>query len=179
VTGERPRRIAVIGTSGAGKTTFASRVAERLGLPHIEFDAIFWRPNWEESDRDEFRSAIAAALDGAIDGWVADGNYSAVQDAVFARADTVVWLDIGLVTCLRRVTTRAVRRAWAGEVLWGTNREEWRNVVGRRSLAWWVITTHGSRRRTTATKLADPALRGRRVLRFRSNAAADRWLASA
>ena len=178
MTPGRLRRVAVIGTSGAGKTTFAGAIAARLGLPHIEFDAIFWRPNWEEPDRDEFRSAIEAALDGATDGWVTDGNYSTVQDAVFARADSIVWLDIGLVTCLRRVTTRAVRRAWAGEVLWGTNREEWRNVVGRRSLAWWVITTHGSRRRTTAAKLADPALRSRRVLRFRSNAAAEAWLAA-
>jgi adenylate kinase family enzyme len=175
--GERPRRIAVMGTSGAGKTTFAAAVAARLGLRHVELDALFWLPDWQEPGDDEFRAAVVSVLDRE-DGYVVDGNYSRVQDLVFDRVDTVVWLDIGLVTCLRRVTARAVRRAWAGEVLWGTNHERWRDIVGPRSLGWWVITTHGSRRRTTSERLAGPALQGRTVLRFRSNSAAEAWLAS-
>jgi adenylate kinase family enzyme len=175
VSAERPRRIAVIGTSGAGKTTFAARLAARLGVPHLELDALFWLPDWQQPDRSEFREEVVRVLDQS-DGWVTDGNYSDTHDAVFGRADTVVWLDIGLVTCLRRVTTRAVRRAWAGEVLWGTNRESWRRIVGPDSLAWWVITTHGRRRRETEARLADPAFAHLRAHRFRSSAAAEAWL---
>ena len=37
----QPRRINVVGTSGSGKTTVAGAIAERLGLPHIEMDALF------------------------------------------------------------------------------------------------------------------------------------------
>ena len=41
--------------------------------------------------------------------------------------------------------------------MWGTNRERWSQVIGRKSLAWWVITTHGRRRRDNEARLADPA----------------------
>jgi len=177
-SGARPRRVAVIGTSGSGKTTFSAALAARLGVPHVEFDALYWLPDWQEPEPEAWRATIEQTLDEA-DGWVADGNYSNTMDAVIARADTIVWLDIGMVTCLRRVTIRAFRRASSGELLWGTNREQWRQVVGRNSLGWWVITTHGRRRRETEQRFENLALRGLRLLRFRSNAAADRWLGSA
>ena len=91
----------------------------------------------------------------------------------------MVWLDLPLRTCLWRVTRRAVSRARSGEVMWGTNRERWGQVIGRKSLAWWVITTHGRRRRETEERLADPAYANLRVHRFRSSKAADAWAASA
>jgi adenylate kinase family enzyme len=175
---ERPRRVAVIGTSGAGKTTIARQLAARLGVRHIELDALFWLPEWQEPDRAEFRKNVVGVLDKP-GGWVLDGNYSAIRDAVLERADTVVWLDLPMRTCLWRVTRRAVKRARSGELLWGTNREPWRNVIGRDSLAWWVITTHGRRRRETEAHFQDPALAGRlRVHRFRTSRAAEAWVAS-
>ena len=175
---ERPRRVAVIGTSGSGKTTFSRRLAARLGVPHVELDALFWLPNWTEPIEADFRAKVAAALD-VPGGWVVDGHYSRLQDEILGRVDAVVWLDVPMRTCLWRVTRRAVSRAHSGELMWGTNRERWSQVIGPNSLGWWVITTHGRRRRETAARFADLGLRGLRLLRFRSNAAADRWLASA
>jgi adenylate kinase family enzyme len=58
-------RIVVIGTSGAGKTTLARRIAVRLNLPHIELDAINWQAGWRDldrHDRDEFRRRVTAAI---------------------------------------------------------------------------------------------------------------------
>ena len=49
-------RIAVVGTSGAGKTTLSARLAAQLGYPHIELDAFQHGPNWEQA------TAVAAAL---------------------------------------------------------------------------------------------------------------------
>jgi adenylate kinase family enzyme len=174
---ERPRRVAVIGTSGAGKTTIARQLADRLDVRHIELDALFWLPDWQEPDRAAFRATVVGLLDEP-GGWVLDGNYSTIRDAVLERADTVLWLDLPMRTCVWRVTHRAVSRARSRELLWGTNREPWRNVVGRNSLAWWVITTHGRRRRETEKRFRDPALAGIRVHRFRSSRAAEAWLAS-
>jgi adenylate kinase family enzyme len=174
----RPRRVAVVGTSGAGKTTFARQLADRLGVPHVELDALFWLPDWQEPDEADFRARVAAAL--ASDGpWIADGNYSRIRDLVFGRADTVVWLDLPLRTCLWRTVRRTVRRARAGEVLWGTNRERWSGLVGPKSLTWWVITTHGRRRRENEQRFTEAMYAHLQVHRFRSNAEADRWLASA
>ena len=88
-----PPKIAVLGTSGSGKTTVARELARGLGLPHVELDALFHGPGWTEPPIEEFRRRVAAATDGS--GWVVDGNYeSSLGDLVLERADTVVWLDL-------------------------------------------------------------------------------------
>ena len=172
-----PRRVAVVGTSGSGKTTFSRQLAARLGVQHIELDALFWLPEWQEPDEADFRARIEEPLAGDR-GWVADGNYSRIRDLVFGRADTVVWLDLPLRTCLWRTVTRSAQRARKGEILWGTNREQWSRFVGRDSLMWWVLTTHARRRQENEQDFADAAYAHLRVHRFRSNADAEAWLAS-
>lgn len=150
------RRVAVVGTAGSGKTTFADRLAEVAGLPRIELDALHWQPGWTAVEPSTFRERVAEAT--SADAWVIDGNYSPVRDLYLGRADTVVWLDLPLSTCLVRVIRRTARRARTGEDLWGTgNRESWRKQLGRGSLVWWVLTTHRRRRREYADRFAGPA----------------------
>ena len=85
------RRVSVVGISGARKTTLARRLAAALEVPHVELDAIFHQPGWTELPVEEFRERVRLEL--AAEGWVVDGNYTAVRDLVWAAADTVVWLD--------------------------------------------------------------------------------------
>lgn len=80
------RRIAIVGTSGSGKTTVAARLASSLGLPHVELDALFWRPDWRQANLEEFRASVDTATSG--EGWICDGNYSRARDIVLPRADT-------------------------------------------------------------------------------------------
>jgi adenylate kinase family enzyme len=177
VAGGSMQRVAVVGSSGSGKTTFAHRLAARLGVPRIELDALHWEPGWIEADIETFRARVHAAT--SADAWVSDGNYSAVRPLVLERADTVVWLDLPLWTCLWRIVRRTARRSRSGEELWGTgNRESWRKVLRRDSLILWLLTTHGRRRRAYEARFADAALGHLRVLRFRSAAEAEGWLAS-
>ena len=173
---EPMRRIAVVGTSGSGKTTFARRLAARLGVPHVELDALFWLSDWQNVDDETFRRRVADVV--AAETWVADGNYAAVRPLVLERVDTVVWLDLPLRTCLWRVLRRTARRARSGEELWpGTgNRETWRRALGRDSLLWWVLTTHRRRRRQNLARFRDPANAHIRIHRFTNSAAADAWL---
>ena len=58
-------RINVTGTTGSGKTTAAHLIAGRLGLRRIEIDAMAWRPNWETTPRDELRTLVDEATQGA------------------------------------------------------------------------------------------------------------------
>jgi adenylate kinase family enzyme len=169
------RRIAVVGSTASGKSTFAAKLGARLGVPHVELDALFWGPNWTPPDDDAFR-AFVRRVAGA-DRWVIDGNYSRFLPITLERADPVVWLDLPLRTCLLRVIRRTLRRAGTREDLWGSgNREDLRKLLGRDSLVWWVLRTHGRRRREHVARFADPANAHLRVLRFRSSATAEAWL---
>src|SRR6476659_9383882 len=49
------QRIAVVGTSGSGKTTLARQLSGRLGLAHVELDALHWDPGWAPTPAEVFR----------------------------------------------------------------------------------------------------------------------------
>src|SRR5919197_5781827 len=169
-----PPKIAVIGTSGSGKTTVARELARRLGVPHVELDALYHGPGWTETPVEEFRRRVVAATDA--DGWVVDGNYnSKLGDFVLERADTVVWLDVPLRVALSRVTRRTIRRIRAREELWNGNRESWRGgFFGRESMFVWTIRTHRRRRRELPPRLArHPHLR---IVQLRSAQEVESYL---
>jgi len=86
VTVEFGQRIVVVGTTGSGKTTTASQIAQRLGMPHLELDALYWEPGRTPASLDVFRERTAQALSG--DAWAVDGNYSKVRGIVWSRADS-------------------------------------------------------------------------------------------
>src|ERR1700689_1509181 len=109
------RRVAVVGNSGSGKTTLAAAVAQTLGVPHLELDSVFQQPGWKPLDKDLFRVRVAEFAAG--DGWVIDGNYSSVQDLVWQRADTVLWIDLPRRTVMRQLVRRTLRRMVTREEL--------------------------------------------------------------
>ncbi len=171
----RPRRIVVIGTSGSGKTTTARQLAQRLGCPHVELDALHWEPNWTEAPLDVFRTRVAEALAG--DAWVTDGNYSQVRDIAWGRADTVVWLDYSLPVVLWRVVWRTLRRSLTREELWSGNRESLRKALfSRDSIVLWSLQTYHRRRREYPALFARPEYAHLAVVRLPSPRATREWL---
>ena len=159
------RRVLVVGSSGAGKTTFARELADRLALPHVELDAIFHQPDWQELPREEFRAAVSVRI--AEPGWVVDGNYSKVQDLVLARADSLVWLDYSRAVVMRRIVPRTVTRVVRRQELWNGNREPWRESVVDRP------TTFGHRVVVDAPSRPPGTLRARRRRRRRTRISAS------
>jgi adenylate kinase family enzyme len=142
-------RIVVIGSSCAGKSSFARALAQSRGCAHIELDELFWSAGWQPRPAGEFRSLVAAAAGG--ERWVADGNYASARDLLWPRATTVVWLDLALPRVLWRGLRRSLGRAISGRPLWHGNRESLRRMfLSRDSLLLWIVTTFHRRRREFA-----------------------------
>lgn len=171
------QRIAVIGTTGSGKTTLAARLALRLDATHVELDALHWEPNWAEAPLDVFRARVTQAL--SPESWVADGNYSRVRDLVWGRADTVVWLDYALPVILGRLTKRTLHRIVTREELWNGNRESLREAFfSRDSILLWALKTYRRRRSEYPLLFAQPEYCHLTVIRLPSPHFTNRWLDS-
>jgi adenylate kinase family enzyme len=171
-----PRRIAIVGTTGAGKTTLARRLAQRLTLPRVELDALYWQPGWRPAPAEVFRARVERALAGPA--WVVDGNYAVVRDIVWRRAELLVWLDYPLPLVLCRLLRRTLRRALMREKLWNGNRERLStNFAGRDSLFLWAIQTHARRRQEFTREVQTPEHQHLSVVRLGGPRQTAAWLA--
>ena len=92
-------KILIIGCSGSGKSTLAVALGEKLGLPVVHLDQLWWKEGWRNVTREEFDSRLAMAMN--MDGWIIDGNYSRTMEMRLAKCDTVIYLDFGRWACLR------------------------------------------------------------------------------
>jgi len=168
------RRAAVVGATGCGKTVLARRLAAAIGAPHIELDALHWGPHWAPRPEEVFRALTEEATRG--EAWVTDGNYSAVRDIVWARADTLVWLDYPWPLILRRLLERTVWRCLTGEALFSGNRETWRAAfLAGDNLFLYLARDYRRRRRLIPELLRRPAHAHLRVARLRSPEEAEGW----
>jgi adenylate kinase family enzyme len=168
------QRIAVKGASGSGKTTFATELARRLDVPHVELDALHHGPNWSEPSAAEFRARVRGVMDAHRQGWVIDGNYERKLDRLVTdAADIVVWLDMPLGLILLRLWRRTWHRVNNRVELWNGNHESWRGAFwGRESLFAWTIRAHIRHRREYPCRFANhPGF-----VRLRTPVVARRWL---
>ncbi|SDE98408.1 Adenylate kinase [Blastococcus fimeti] len=166
-------RVLVVGSSGAGKTTMAAALAERLGLPHTELDALWHGPGWVP--RPEFERDVEAML--ATGRWVTEYQYRPVKARLLEQAQAVVWLDHPFPLVAARLLRRSVIRAVTRRAYWNGNRE---------SFGMWLDASHPLRivfsrefrakRRRTERELAEAASRGGVVVRLRGAREARRWL---
>lgn len=174
------RRIAVLGTSGCGKTHVAKRLAVILGVPYVCSDAILWGPNWtQKPPPDQLSGYDEATRRGA---WTFDGNLGNATRAenalVLARVDTLVWLDLPFWRVFSQLLARTIKRAWTREELWHGNRESWRvSFFTRDSILLWAIRTYRPNRLRYAEHFADPGYARLKKIRFTRRRDVNAWLA--
>ena len=99
-------RIVIIGCGGAGKSTLARKLGEKLGLPVVHLDRLFWRPGWVQVSQEEFDALLRMEL--AKDKWIMDGNFNRTIPERVERCDTIIYLDFNRFTCLRGVAKRFI-----------------------------------------------------------------------
>ena len=166
-----------MGGSCVGKTTVSRRLAETLGVPHIELDALHHDSGWQEAPAEVLQSRASAALDAAPDGWVVDGNYrSKLGSLVLERADTAVLLAPPFGITFARSLRRTIGRTITREELWNGNREQIRFLFTRYWIPWWVVQTHRHYAREIPRRVAEhPHVE---LVTLRSAAEVEDWLQS-
>jgi adenylate kinase family enzyme len=133
----------VQGASGSGKSTLARALARSLGVPYLELDSLYHLENWTALDVDTFRDKVSTFA--AQPRWISDGNYRAVRDLLWDRADMILFIDLPRRQVIARLLRRTIRRGFWREELWNGNRESLRNLISRdpeRNIVLWSWNTH-------------------------------------
>jgi adenylate kinase family enzyme len=168
----RPSRVLVAGTSGAGKTTTAARIAGILGIPHVEIDALFHGSDW--TPRPSFASDVRTFSAGPA--WVTEWQYRAVRAHLADRADLLVWLDLSRSLVMRQVIRRTLVRRLRRQELWNGNLEPALSTIltDREHIVRWAWNTHHKTHARVAHLMRQrPDLY---VVRLRNRKEVNRWL---
>lgn len=140
-------RVVVIGTSCAGKTTFAERLAKQLGSRHQQIDALYWLPGWTARPSAEFARILSAAA--AEDRWVMDGNFGSWREYLWPRATAAVWLNYAFPRIMGRALRRTTVRAVTRQRLYSGNYETvTKAFFSSDSILVWILKKHVPQKRT-------------------------------
>ena len=101
------KKIMLIGSGGAGKSTLARRLGERLGIEVVHLDKLHWLPGWTSPPKAEWRKTVESLIEK--DAWVMDGNFNGTMELRMAACDTVIFLDFPRAVCVYRALKRIFR----------------------------------------------------------------------
>ena len=171
------QRINVVGASGSGKSIFSRKLSAILSIPHVEMDAIFWQPNWQESDDNTFFSKLSAEI-LPLSNWVLDGNYTRSIPIKWEKVDLVIWLDYSFIRTVLQAIRRAISRAWSQKELWaGTgNKETFRELFSTDSIVLYTIKSHKRIRKKYELLILDKSYSHIEFIRLRSRKESEEFL---
>ncbi|MBO4325617.1 MAG: adenylate kinase [Lachnospiraceae bacterium] len=160
------KKIIIIGSPGAGKSTFARKLRDKTGLPLYYLDMLWHLPDRTTVTREEFDAKLAAIM--AADEWILDGNFGRTMETRMQHCDTIFLLDYPMEVCLAGIKARV-----------GTVREEmpWVEEELNKDFAQWV-TEFPKVRLPEIYSLLEKYQEGREVHILRSREETDAYLQS-
>ena len=173
------KRILVVGSTGAGKSTLAKQLAERFGYDLIELDALHWEPNWHEANPEVFRERVRRATQ--VERWIVAGNYHGVRDLIRPAAKAVIWIDYSFARTFWQLLRRTFLRWWKHEELWNGNHEPfWVHfkLWSDESLINWLLKTYWRRRREFPLLFARPENNHLKLIQLKHPVQTKQWLDS-
>lgn len=164
-------KIAVVGSSGCGKTFVAKRLAERYDLEHVEMDSMAFEPGWTLRPVEKFRADLEKRLEKATSGWTTDGNWESMGGIQLLLADKIIWLDLPRRTVMRQLIPRTLFRVLMRKKLWNGIREPLSNLYSfnpeKNVIVWSWQHFHSTRARYQAC-LSDGSWSHAEILHLRS-----------
>ncbi len=79
-------------------------MSEILSIDIFHIDRLFWKSEWKSVTYSELEEKLYEVV--KLDSWIIDGNYSNTFEIRAKAADTIILLDIGVITCLLSVIKR-------------------------------------------------------------------------
>lgn len=162
----------VYGVTGSGKTTFASKLSDRIGLPWHSVDELTWEPSWTEVPLEIQRSRIEEICSG--EEWILDTAYAKWVDIPLARVELIVCLDYPRWVSLSRLLKRCIVRIVDKKPICNGNRERFLNTFSRDSIIAWHFKSF--KRKRGRMRLWEAQETGPEVLRFTNPTDAELWL---
>lgn len=99
-------KIAIIGSPGAGKSTFARKLGEILNIEVIHLDRYFWKSGWNEIPRNERVKLQSKIIQKSR--WIIEGTYVSSSDERLQAADTIIFLDLPSWLCMWQILKRRI-----------------------------------------------------------------------
>jgi adenylate kinase family enzyme len=88
------KKIAIIGSPGAGKSTLACQLGKSLNIEIIHLDRYFWQSGWRERPRDARIKILKDLVQK--ERWIIEGSYLNSSEPRLNAADTITLCASGL-----------------------------------------------------------------------------------
>ena len=143
------RKICIIGSGGAGKSTLAKILHNELNIPMFHLDALYWQPNWVEMDKVKWVQLQTELCNQSE--WIIDGNYGGTIDIRLKASDVIIFLDLPVYLCLWRAFKRQIK--YRGK----TRPDMGRGCTERFSFSfvWWILRYARTRKPQIMNKLSE------------------------
>jgi adenylate kinase family enzyme len=99
-----PKKFALIGLPGSGKSTFASKLGKILEIPIHHLDRHMFETGGKKRDKQEFIEVQKAML--AEEAWVIEGCSFSTFEMRFAKADVLIYFHFSRLVCFLRLFKR-------------------------------------------------------------------------
>jgi adenylate kinase family enzyme len=164
------KRVVIIGSGGAGKSTLAVRLGEIVKIEVLHLDQLYWKPNWVESPKDEWIQTVAGLLQKET--WIMDGNFGGTMEMRMAACDTVIWLDLPPTVCVYQALKRTLK-------YYGKTRPDMTEGCRERfdwDFLWWIWTFERSKSGKTLTAAIEKFKSEKNIIRLKSNREIEKFL---